>query len=216
MNDSEKKQIEKYIDECSKVIKSGNRSDAEKLQTRIISIFKNFIPKIEDGLDNYSGWGWSDESHQVDFLGDIELLKEKLEFFVNADGLYCKRDEVEKRTVNLNTSISNDNGINNSGNSTNTNTNTNNNTNTVNANFDIKSELDKARKELEENEYLDDDAKAEINEQLDQIGEVMNESSSNNEKWKKLKGVISWVASKGYKIGEMVMPIITKALFPEE
>ena len=210
MNNSEKKQIEKYKDECSKVIKSGNRSDAEKLQTRIISIFKNFIPKIEDGLDNYSGWGWLDERHQVDFLGDIELLKEKLEFFVNADGLYCQRDEAEKRTVNLNTSINNDNGINNSGNST------NNNTNTVNTTFDIKTELDKVRKELEENGYLDDDAKAEINEQLDQIDEVMSESSSNNEKWKKLKGVVSWVASKGYKIGEMVMPIITKALFPEE
>ena len=62
---------------------------------------------------------------------------------------------------------------------------------------------------------LEDEAKKEINEKLNEIETVMDESPSNNEKWKKLKDVISWVTTKGYKVGEMVMPIITKSLFPD-
>jgi hypothetical protein len=106
-------------------------------------------------------------------------------------------------------SITLNNSIHGSGNSANTNNNTNINT------VDIKAELSKAREKIEADEMLEDEAKKEINEKLNEIETVMDESPSNNEKWKKLKDVVSWVTTKGYKVGEMVMPIITKLLFPD-
>ena len=41
--------------------------------------------------------------------------------------------------------------------------------------------------------------KEEINEKLYEIEEVMNGSKTNNEKWKKLKGVDKWETTKGIK-----------------
>lgn len=194
MCDEFESEIEIYIDKLEKGVVSIE--EARNLIKSIVDLYKKYIPNIDKNLVSrrYIGSGNDIE----EFESDFKLLIERLKIYLN------KRKGEKVSVINNNTA-----SISNSGNSI------NNNTNTVKANFDIKEELDKARKKVEENEYLDDDAKAEINEQLDKIDEVMSEDSKNNDKWKKLKGVISWISTKTYKIGEMVMPIITKALFPD-
>lgn len=203
MKEELKRCIEEYINKCNHVIEENNNSKAESLQDDIIGVFSTIIPKIMESLDY-----WVVEGQHVNYLGNIKLLKQRLNMLLLTEGTYSLKPKESKAgsiTLNANSSVSG------SGNSTNTNTNTN----TVNATFDIKTELEKARKEVEENEYLDDDAKQEINEQLDQIESVMGEDKSNNDKWKKLKSVVNWVSNKGYKIGQLVMPLITRALFPD-
>lgn len=81
---------------------------------------------------------------------------------------------------------------------------------------DIKAELSKVREEVEVNEILDDDAKAEIEEKLKEIEDIIDENLSNNDRWKKLKDVIIWTTTKGYKIGEMVLSIISKVASPRQ
>lgn len=196
--------IEEHIHMCDEVLKSNNYQGAKELQYTIINAFSQFIPKVDSSLDYIMFYP---SNKVVDYVGNIKKLKDKLRVLLMTNGNYSLNNKNLKGVSPIN--ITTNNGISNSGNSTNTNT------NTVNATFDIKAELDKARKEVEENEYLDDDAKAEINEQLNQIDEVMAEDLNNNEKWKKLKGVVNWVTNKGYKIGQLVMPLITKALFTD-
>ncbi|WP_321993054.1 hypothetical protein [Clostridium butyricum] len=205
ISENQKEPIKQYIEKCSVVLEKRDINEAEKLSNSIISIFKYIIPDIESGLNK----GTVDAKFRrvgIDYLFNISLLKEKLEFLIQTEGRFM----ISNLTDN---SIKIDNGISNSGNSTNTNTNTN--TNTVNATFDIKAELDKARQSIEDDEVLGDEDKEEINAKLDEIETVMAEDPSNNEKWKKLKSVVNWVTTKGYKIGQLVMPLITKALFPE-
>lgn len=205
MTEEFKQYIQEFIDKCDMTLVTRNVNQAEGLQEQIINAFSSFIPDIDNFLDSW----YFNRSEQIDYLGNIKKLKDKLKILLITDGTYSL---VDKHNVDK-VVVQNHNTIADSGNSINTNT--NNNTNTVNPTFDIKVALDKARKEIEENEYLDDDAKEEINDQLDQIESVMGEEESNNDKWKKLKSVVNWVSNKGYKIGQLVMPLITKALFPD-
>lgn len=194
--------IEEYIHKCDEVLKNGSDTEAKNLDYTIVAVFNKIIPNIHTGLHAYSYGG--------DHKEDIRMLKEKLRLLKVVDGNYSRFDPKGKAIDITNNTTSNISG---SGNSTNTNT--NNNTNTVNATFDIKTELDKARQIIEDDEVLGDEDKEEINAKLDEIETVMAEDPSNNEKWKKLKSVVNWVTTKGYKIGQLVMPLITKALFPE-
>ena len=214
MNDDFKRFIEEHINMCEDVLKFKNYSRAEELQGIIINAFSQFIPNIDSSLDCI--WIYP-STKQVDYIGNIKKLRDKLKVLLITNGKYSidnktnminSNPAVPAVVVNANSSVSG------SGNSTNTNTNTQN--QTVNNTFDIKVELDKVRAEVEADEVLGDEDKEEINEKLNEIEEVMNESPTNNEKWKKLKGVVNWVTTKGFKIGKMIMPIITKALFHEE
>lgn len=206
MKEEFRKFIEEHIDKCDVILETKNYEAAKNLQDIIINAFSQFIPRIDESLDYILVYP---SSRQVDYIGNVRKLKDKLRILLMTGGTYS----VDDKTVNTGNpiNITTNNGISNSGNSTNTNTNTS----TVNATFDIKAELDKARQTIEEDEVLGEDAKAEINEQLDQIETVMGEDQSNNDKWKKLKSVVNWVTTKGYKIGQLIMPLITKALFPE-
>lgn len=199
------KLIDEYIYKCDCVLNNSKipmaMNTAKIYEDEIISVFQNIIPDIFVGLDAYSYGG--------DYISDIRKLKGKLSVLKAIQGDYKRFNPKAS-----NFSINNSNGINNSGNSTNNNTNTQN--QTVTNAFDIKVQLDKVRAEVEADEVLDDDAKEEINEKLNEIEEVMNSSSTNNEKWKKLKSTFSWIATKSYKIGQWIMPIITKALFGDE
>lgn len=202
MNDEFKRFIEEHINMCEDVLKSKNYSRAEELQGIIINAFSQFIPNIDSSLDCI--WLYP-STRQVDYIGNIEKLRDKLKVLLITNGKYSIDNNSNPAVVvNANSSVSG------SGNSTNTQN------QTVNNTLDIKLELDKVRAEVEADEVLDDDAKEEINEKLNEIEEVMNGSPTNNEKWKKLKSTFSWIATKSYKVGQWIMPIITKALFPEE
>lgn len=203
-------QINSYIQECKKVVEQNDNTFAYKTVKKMCGIFVGVIPGFKDELDYYNVTK-EYTGEQKDYLGDLEIIIGKLNFFMSTFGKYS---DVNKGGTNINTSIKNDSSINNSGNSTNNNSNVN--TNTINATLDIKSEIDRIREEIEADEVLGEEDKAEINEKLDEVEKVMGESNGNNEKWKKLKSVISWSTTKGYKIGKMIMPLIIKTLFPEE
>lgn len=209
MNISLKEYIEDYIIQCNLQIIS-DKEETSRFILQVINVFYKDIPNIGMGLNRSSKY--SKDMTDEDFREDLETIKQRLRFYLVKQLESTGKMKVEKKSpsviVNANSSVSG------SGNSTNTNTNTQN--QTVNNTFDIKVELDKVRAEVEADEVLGDEDKEEINEKLNEIEEVMNGSPTNNEKWKRLKGVVNWVTTKGFKIGKMIMPIITKALFPEE
>ena len=169
--------------------------EAKKLVEEIQEVFEGVIPDIGKSLEinKRHSIDWHYDCHEV--CKDLRLLGKKLKIHYKGD-----------KQVFINSTVNN--------------TNNNNNINTqnqiVNNTFDFKVELDKVRAEVEADEALDDNVKEEINEKLNEIEEVMNGSLTNNEKWKKLKSTFSWIATKTYKVGQWIIPIITKALFPEE
>lgn len=199
--------VKNTIAECDKCISSNNSVEAERLQQFIIDTYEHLIPKLYNSLSNYNGSMYED--NDVDWIGDIKSLKKKLEFFLTTGGGFSN---LNKNLDNKGITVNSTNEIHDSGNSTNSNTNNN----TINNLIDIKAELSKVREKIEADEILDDESKEEINEKLNEIESVLDENPNNNEKWKKLKGVINWVTTKGYKIGEMVLPILTSAMFPDQ
>ena len=207
MNDEFKRFIEEHINMCEDVLKFKNYSRAEELQGIIINAFSQFIPNIDSSLDCI--WIYP-STRQVDYIGNIKKLRDKLKVLLITNGKYSIDNKTNMINSNPAVVVNANSSVSGSGNSTNTQN------QTVNNTFDIKVELDKVRAEVEADEVLGDEDKEEINEKLNEIEEVMNESPTNNEKWKKLKGVVNWVTTKGFKIGKMIMPLITKALFPEE
>lgn len=206
MNNELKVFTESYIKRAEDILKSKDNSEAEKFLYEAEPVFSQHIPNLINGLNVYCSDCYL-EKHECNYLKDMPVFISKLKLFIACEGNYSN-NAVKKGNISL------VNQIEGSGNSTNTNTNTQ--TQTVNNTFDIKVELDKVRAEVEADEVLDDDVKEEINEKLNEIEEVMNGSPTNNEKWKKLKSTFSWIATKSYKVGQWIMPIITKALFPEE
>lgn len=207
MTEEFKKWIEEYISKCDSVVTTTDMAEAKFLEKSIVNAFEGFIPGLKNNLD--FSWG---NKREVDYIGNIKKLREKLKGLLFTNGSYKIGAETEDNkepsvVVNTNNSISG------SGNSTNTNTNTQN--QTVNNTFDIKAELDNVRKELEDDESLGEADKEEINEKINEIEAVMNGSPTNNDKWRNLKDVINWVTTKGFKIGKLIMPVITKALFHE-
>lgn len=172
----------------------GNYSYIKKL----VDELKCYIPGIQDNLICMK---YSEMPNDRDLIDDLRSLAKKIE-------IYLMHERGVSPMVSINNTVN--------PNINNTNNQTMNNNQNVNNTFDIKLELDKVRAEVDADEVLGEEDKEEINEKLNEIEEVMNGSSTNNEKWKKLKGVVNWVTTKGFKIGKMIMPIITKALFPEE
>lgn len=70
--------INEYISRCETVIANKDIRGSEILQDEIIGVFEAEIPHIKSQLDNYSGMGFFDSGHKVDFISDIKLLKQKL------------------------------------------------------------------------------------------------------------------------------------------
>ena len=103
---------------CDDVLNSKNLEEAKRVSKLIVSVFRSSISDIHNGLDNY---GVSFGGKTVDHLGDIKMLKYKLEFFIDTDGGLSTNKSVDK-------SITLNNSIHGSGNSANTNNNTNINT----------------------------------------------------------------------------------------
>lgn len=181
--------IDEYLERCDSVIENNDMIEAKVLSSEIMASFEGVIPNVRRGV------------YSRDSLSDIRNLKGKLKVCKAINGDYSRFNPLGNSSI-INT-------ISESGNSTNINTNTN--TNTVG----IKAELSRVREEIEADEVLDDDSKAEIQEKINEIEAVIDEDPNNNDKWKKLKGIITWVTTKGYKIGEKILPVLLKAIFPD-
>ena len=188
--------LQAYSNECSHLISQFDEKEAFKLISEIIEIFQNDITNIDLNL-NYTKKPKNNLTHE-DYNWDLRVLRGKLRNKIAEERRNVPKrkriEDNETHTVNI--------------------WNTQN--QTVHNTFDIKVKLDKVREKVEADEVLDDDVKEEINSRLNKIEEVMNGASTNNEKWKKLKDTFIWISGKSYKVGEWIIPLITKALFPEQ
>lgn len=68
--------IKDAILQCEAVLESKDLQKAERLINMIVGVFGSQIPNIDQGMDSYTSYLGN---HQVDYLGDIALLKQKLE-----------------------------------------------------------------------------------------------------------------------------------------
>lgn len=72
-----KETLIKYIKQCNETIESGNQEKAEKLETMIVSVLQTEIEDIAYGLEDYSP-GYI-ERQQINHIGDLELIRERLQ-----------------------------------------------------------------------------------------------------------------------------------------
>jgi hypothetical protein len=61
--------------QCEEVLASKDLQKAERMINKIVGVFGSQIPDIDQGLDSYTSYLGN---HQVDYLGDVTLLKQKL------------------------------------------------------------------------------------------------------------------------------------------
>lgn len=79
--------LKQYIEEADKIIANKDKNAAEKMVTRILSVFGREYEGLKDHLNRYSYVGiistWDDdidvESTQQDDLGDLALLRDRLQ-----------------------------------------------------------------------------------------------------------------------------------------
>ncbi len=85
--------IKDYIFQCNEVLESKDLQKADKLISKIVGVFGNQINNINQGLDSYTSYLGN---HQIDYLGDVSLLKDKLKLH-----LETKEPDVYKNIKNL-------------------------------------------------------------------------------------------------------------------
>ncbi len=71
--------IKDYIVQCDGVLETKDIHKAEKLIHAIVRMLGSRIKNIDQGLDSYTSYLGN---HQIDYLGDIALLKGKLTFYL--------------------------------------------------------------------------------------------------------------------------------------
>ena len=88
--------INDYIKRCDEILLVNDYNAAKEIQKEIISTFENEIKDIRNELDNYPTVSLCQDNRMVDFLGDLKLLKKKLEnYYINI------QEENKKRAYNL-------------------------------------------------------------------------------------------------------------------
>jgi len=192
----------RYIRRCDEILKIRDIKEANKFQDIIISTFGDYIDGIKNELDNYSGVGWYSD-RPVDFLGDIEKLKGKLEIFLATE---CRP------TKSIKNSLDGNGGINIHNN--NQNTNTNNNTNTITANIEAEITLlfDEAKAKMESDENLSESEIKEVLEKIKEIEDIHQSNETKNKKWFKLKPTMEWLGSKGLNTATTMLNLITAVI----
>ncbi|WML33220.1 hypothetical protein [Clostridium sp. OS1-26] len=187
-----KKETMSDIERCQQVLEKKDIGEAKKLLEILLGAYSDYIPGIRNNLDFYS----YHYSSPVDYLGDIEKMKRKLELFL---GNGCV---VNNGQANGNIQINNTNDNNNA------NTNTNTNTNTI----DLNVLFDETRQKIENDETLGEEEIKEILERIDEIKVVHESGEPRNRKWFRLRELMSWVGTKGLVVGTSILNLITAIL----
>jgi hypothetical protein len=71
--------IKDYIFQCEEVLESKDLHKAEELINKIEGAFESQIKGISQGLDSNTSYLGN---HQVDFLGDVAVLKDRLSAYL--------------------------------------------------------------------------------------------------------------------------------------
>ena len=178
--------IDSYIKQCDEIIAANDYNGAKSLSTDIVSTFKNEIDNIKDELDNYSLSGFY-SSRKTDFLGDLKLLKQKLENYY-----YTIRAENEKMQYELEMARLAQPILTASAEAK----------QTVNNNISI---YGVPKEELSEGE------KKEIKDLLYSL-EGIKSTKDRNMFWEKAKGLLKYLLDKGIDVGIAILPYILNGL----
>ncbi len=177
--------INNYIEKCN----THSDRDCEQLVQNIVAVFKNDIKDITQGLDSYDQVhileGLNGKKVNLDYYGDIKLLKQKLEYY-KATLEY----ELEK-TKDSNTpliSVSQ------------------NQTNQISINISLEQTITAI--EAIPDEKLSQDEKEQLEGKLSKL----NTEKDKSKLWEKAQSVLKWIADKGIEVGIAALPYIAEAL----
>lgn len=67
-----------------------------------------------------------------------------------------------------------------------------------------------ARQKIENMSVLPDSEIDEILTKIDEIEKVVNSDNRKSKKWENVKGIIKWVADKGFEVAQIILPLILK------
>ena len=178
--------IDKYI---SNLIEAINRKDcnyAKALQKKIIAVYLSEIDSLKSGLDNYRHT-YIDGSREVDYIGDAEILKEKLQNHrLNIISGFYELNQWTKGAVNVIQHVNQD--IN----------------TTVVVNYE---QTINNIQELSSSELSDEDKKVLYN-----LLESISTERDKEKRWEKISSTLKWIADKGIQIGIATLPYISKVL----
>lgn len=188
--------IDEYIKRCDEILTANNYSAAKDIQTEIISTFENEIPSIRGELDNYSMAGVYQNNRTVDFLGDLKLLKKKLEnYYFNIQEEDKRREyslELARLSQPVVTASAESNPVV---------------YNTIQVSLtNVMEQLDKMATE----EISDGDKNA-IKELLYSL-EGIKSTKDKHKFWEKAKCVLVKILDKGIDVGIAILPYITNGL----
>lgn len=195
--------INSYISKCDEAIASGNLSAADKLQDEIIAVFEAEIPDIKNMLDNY-GFSSYDSGRQVDFIGDIKLVKQKL-----VNYLFNIQQKQEKMKYDLELARLKQPQLSAHAEANPTQTTTQTATQTANINITIDQTLKRLDEISEENlSTTDKDALKDLIFSL----EGCKAAKDTNKFWSKTKEVLKFIADKGADAAIATLPYIIAGL----
>lgn len=184
--------VQKYIADCEKCLIEQDVKKAEELENAIIAVFSDDIKGIKGGLDRYKARVYSVGTVvKYDYLGDIKILKAKLEYY--------KAGLEDERTETINVPLTPSININN----VNENSNAANATNVTQVTYE---------QVVESIQSLSDSSltNAEKEELEDKIGAI-ELALRNQDKVKamnKIGAVLRFIAEKGIEVGIAVLPYL--------
>lgn len=190
--------LDSYIKRCDEVIVANDYNAAKILQTQIISTFENEIKNIKSELDNYSMAGLYESGRRVDFLGDLRLLKQKLENYHHNIQEEEKRRDYELELARLSQPV-----ISASAEATQTVN------NTIKFNVSICEVVDKI--DGISADQLSNCDKEKIKEYLYSL-EGIKATKDKNKFWNKAKELLKYLLDKGIEVGIAVLPYILGGL----
>lgn len=179
-------EVLKDVELCEGILASEDIEKAKKYVGIITASYGDYIEGIQAGLDIYSKHY---NNRRIEYLGDIEILKRKLELFQSNRCSPTKNHGNKLEISNINT-------------------NDNSNTNNIN----IQMEFKEAREKIENNESLTTEDIIEVLAKIDEIEQINNSKESRNQKWFKLRPTMEWVGTKGIVVASAVLNLITAIL----
>lgn len=189
--------FDEYIEKCDDVLSLQDIIKAEELELEIVNTFESYNKSIDNNLTQNLPTLDGGYYELANYLYNIKILRSRLNGY--------KAIELTKKANN---EIREDRGIN----ITNVNQNTNNNDNKTNIDINIDLLVEKAIKNIENNESLPEDDIKEVIEKIKEIQGISKSEESKNKKWFKLRPIMTWIGSSGLSVATEILGLITAIL----
>lgn len=183
-------EVRRDIRKCNDVLEKQDISEAKRLEETILGAYSDYINGIKDRLDIML----FHPKKEVDYLGDIEKLKRKLELFLANECIPTKHRNEGEGKISIN------------------NNNLNYNSNINNNEINLSLVFEQLRQDIINDEHLSLEETEDILAKVNEIEEINNSDISKKEKWLKLRGLLQWLGTKGLDIGLKLLPVIVTIL----